>query len=90
MENNGIDEGYVYLQVTRGAYGARDFVAPDKPRLTIFMFAEKRALIDTPSARNGSRVVSAAGHPLGAAGHQVGGAAGAGAGQDRGEGAGRG
>ena len=58
VANNQISEGYVYLQVTRGAYGARDFVAPEKPRLTIFMFAEPRALIDTPSARNGSRVVS--------------------------------
>lgn len=58
VETNGIDEGYVYLQVTRGAYGARDFVAPEKPRLTIFMFSEKRALIDTASARNGSRVVA--------------------------------
>lgn len=55
---NAVDEGYVYLQVTRGAYGARDFVAPSEPRLTIFMFAEKRALIDTPSARNGSRIVT--------------------------------
>ena len=58
VANNRIEEGYVYLQVTRGAYGGRDFVAPDKPRLTIFMFAEPRALIDTLSARNGSRVVS--------------------------------
>ncbi len=58
IANNGIDEGYVYLQVTRGAYGARDFVAPDAPRLTIFMFVESRPLIDTPSARNGIRIVA--------------------------------
>lgn len=58
VDTNGIDEGYVYLQVTRGAYGARDFVAPSSPRLTVFMFSEKRALIDTTSARNGSRVVA--------------------------------
>lgn len=58
VSDNQIAEGYVYLQVTRGAYGARDFVAPDKPRLTRFAYAEERALIDTPSARNGSRVVS--------------------------------
>lgn len=55
---NGVSEGYVYLQVTRGAYGGRDFVAPDNPRLTVFMFAEKRALIDTPAARNGVRIVA--------------------------------
>lgn len=60
IANNGIDEGYIYLQVTRGAYGARDFVAPAAPRLTIFMFAESRPLIDTPSARNGIRIVTLA------------------------------
>jgi D-alanine transaminase len=56
--DNGITEGYVYLQVTRGAYGQRDFVAPDKPKLTCFAYAESRALIDTPHARNGTRVIS--------------------------------
>lgn len=58
IANNGIAEGYIYIQVTRGAYGGRDFVAPEKPRLTIFLFAESRALIDTASARNGSRIVT--------------------------------
>lgn len=60
VSDNGVEEGYVYLQVTRGAYGARDFVAPETPRLTVFMFAEKRALIDTPLSRNGSRIVTLA------------------------------
>lgn len=58
VADNGIDDGYVYLQVTRGAYAGRDFVAPDAPRLTCFAFAEARALIDTPAARNGSRIVT--------------------------------
>lgn len=58
VADNGIREGYVYLQVTRGAYGARDFVAPEKPKLTCFAFAESRPLIDTASARNGSRIVT--------------------------------
>ena len=58
VQQNGIEEGYIYLQVTRGAYAGRDFVAPDKPRLTTFLFGEKRALIDTPAARNGSKIVA--------------------------------
>lgn len=58
VADNGIREGYVYLQVTRGAYGARDFVAPEKPKLTCFAFAESRPLIDTASARHGSRIVT--------------------------------
>lgn len=60
IADNGISEGYIYLQVTRGAYGARDFPAPDKDatRLTCFAFAEPKALIDTPQARNGIRILT--------------------------------
>jgi D-alanine transaminase len=56
---NGIEEGYIYLQATRGAYGKRDFVAPASPRPTLFAYAEARALVDTPGARNGSKVIAA-------------------------------
>lgn len=58
IADNGITEGYIYLQVTRGAYGQRDFVAPDKPSLTCFAYAESKPLIDTGGARNGIRVIS--------------------------------
>jgi D-alanine transaminase len=58
IADNNISEGYIYLQVTRGAYGQRDFVAPDKPNLTCFAYAETKALIDTATARNGSRIVA--------------------------------
>lgn len=59
IAENGIAEGYVYLQVSRGAYGARDFAAPDpeKARLTVFAFAEAKALIDQPAARNGVKAI---------------------------------
>jgi D-alanine transaminase len=57
IADNGVSEGFVYCQVTRGAYGGRDFVAPDKPRLTIFMFAESKALLNAPGARDGIRIV---------------------------------
>ena len=55
VEMNGITEGLVYLQVTRGAYGARDFILPagEKTRLTMFAFADSKALIDTPATRDG-------------------------------------
>ncbi len=58
IADNNITEGYIYLQVTRGAYGQRDFVAPAMPNLTCFAYAETKALIDTATARNGSRVIS--------------------------------
>ena len=55
VADNGIDEGLVYLQVSRGAYGARDFVPPkgDATRLTMFAFAEPKKLVDTAGTRDG-------------------------------------
>lgn len=58
IADNGVEEGFVYTQVSRGAYGGRDFVAPEKPRLTMFLFAEPKALLDVPAARNGIKVIS--------------------------------
>jgi D-alanine transaminase len=60
IADNGVSEGFVYMQVSRGAYGGRDFVAPDKPRLTVFLFAEPRALLDVPAARDGIKAISVA------------------------------
>jgi D-alanine transaminase len=54
---NGVEEGVVYLQVSRGA-ADRDFVpAPDLVP-TLVMFTQSRPLIDTKSAREGLRVVT--------------------------------
>ncbi len=58
IADNGISEGFVYTQVSRGAYGERDFIAPDKPRLTVFLFADSKPLLDVPAARDGIKVVS--------------------------------
>lgn len=55
---NGVKEGLVYLQVTRGAYGARDFLAPEEIHPSIFAFVEARSLIDAPHAREGISVVT--------------------------------
>ncbi len=58
VARNGIEEGLVYLQVTRGGYGGRDFVAPETPRLTMFAFAEAKRLLDTPTHKAGIRVIA--------------------------------
>lgn len=60
IEGNELSEGYIYLQVSRGAYAGRDFVAPDPDaaRLTVFAFAEAKPLIDQPAARDGLNVIS--------------------------------
>lgn len=61
VARNAMADGLVYLQVTRGAPGDRDFVWPD-PALcppTVVMFTQaKPALADNPDAARGWTVVS--------------------------------
>ncbi len=45
IAKNGLEEGMIYLQVTAGAYAARDFAGPQDLRPAIFMFADTRPLI---------------------------------------------
>jgi D-alanine transaminase len=58
---NGIQEGMIYLQITRGAPGDRDFVFPD-PEVTpptIVLFTQnKPGLADNPVAKKGIKVIS--------------------------------
>ena len=61
VAQNGIDEGMVYLQITRGAPGDRDFVFPDPEQTpsTIVLFTQnKPGLADNPAARVGMKVIS--------------------------------
>jgi D-alanine transaminase len=54
---NGLAEGIVYLQVTRGA-ADRDFVWPEAPEPSLVLFTQTMALVDTARAREGIRVIS--------------------------------
>ena len=58
---NGIEDGLVYLQITRGSDGDRDFVFPDAettaPTLVLFT-QSKPGLADNPAARTGIRVIA--------------------------------
>jgi D-alanine transaminase len=58
---NGIEEGMIYLQVTRGAPGDRDFAFPDpevtKPTLVLFT-QNKPGLAANPVAQKGIKVIS--------------------------------
>ncbi|MCB2118020.1 MAG: D-amino-acid transaminase [Rhodobacteraceae bacterium] len=61
VARNGIVDGLVYLQVTRGNPGDRDFVFPDPAavRPGIVMFTQARpGLAESPAARTGWRVIS--------------------------------
>ncbi|MAT88015.1 MAG: D-amino acid aminotransferase [Aestuariivita sp.] len=58
---NSVDEGMVYLQITRGAPDDRDFVFPDPEttRQTIILFTQNKPdLADNPAAKKGLKVIS--------------------------------
>jgi hypothetical protein len=61
LARNGVVDGMIYLQVTRGNPGDRDFVFPDpastKPTLVLFT-QSKPGLADNPQAKVGLKVVS--------------------------------
>nr|WP_321359829.1 aminotransferase class IV [uncultured Hyphomonas sp.] len=54
---NGMEEGLVYLEVTGGAYGMRDFAGPETLSPTVFLYADARPLIGD-LARKGIRVIT--------------------------------
>ena len=58
---NEIDEGLIYLQVTRGSDGDRDFAFPDPETTepTIVLFTQsKPGMADSPAAKRGAKVIS--------------------------------
>jgi D-alanine transaminase len=57
---NDIDEGLIYLQITRGSDGDRDFVfPPEDTEPTIVMFTQnKPGLADNPAAKKGAKIIS--------------------------------
>jgi len=61
VERNAIEDGLVYLQVTRGAPNDRDFAFPDpettEPTLILFT-QNKPGLANSPAARQGMKVIS--------------------------------
>ncbi|PZQ46694.1 MAG: D-amino acid aminotransferase [Rhodovulum sulfidophilum] len=58
VERNGLGEGMVYTQVTRGA-ADRDFAFPPATTPpTVVAFTQAAPLVDRPSARDGIRVIT--------------------------------
>ncbi len=61
VARNGIEEGMIYWQVTRGSAGDRDFAFPDPEEtpVTLVMFTQnKPGLADSPAAKTGIKVIS--------------------------------
>jgi D-alanine transaminase len=57
IRRNDLDEGLVYLQVTRGA-ADRDFVWPTGVTPSLVMFTQQKAFEDAEGPRNGIKVIS--------------------------------
>lgn len=57
IAKNSLNEGLIYLQVTRGA-ADRDFAFPKDVPQTLVLFTQAKPLIDTAPARNGLKVIS--------------------------------
>ena len=58
VARNGVTEGLVYMQVTRGV-AERDFAFPPKDTLpTVVMFTQGKTVIANPLAETGARVVT--------------------------------
>jgi D-alanine transaminase len=61
VARNNIDEGMVYLQITRGSPGDRDFAFPDPattPSTLVMFTQDKPGLAESPAAKTGMRVIS--------------------------------
>lgn len=56
VQRNGVTEGLVYLQVTRGV-ADRDFAYPKDAEPTLVMFTQSKTLIDNPVAKTGIKVI---------------------------------
>jgi D-alanine transaminase len=57
VARNGVDEGMVYLQVTRGA-AERDFSFPKGVKPTLVGFVQKKNILASPYAEKGIKVVT--------------------------------
>ena len=57
IARNGVEEGMIYMQVTRGA-ADRDFTYPEGATPSLVMFTQSRPLVETETSRRGIRVIS--------------------------------
>ena len=57
IEKNDLDEGLIYLQVTRGP-ADRDFAYPKEPKPSLVLFTQKKNVINNPIAEKGISVIT--------------------------------
>ena len=57
IEKNDLEEGLIYLQVTRGP-ADRDFAYPKEPKPSLVLFTQKKNVINNPIAEKGISVIT--------------------------------
>lgn len=57
VRRNEIDEGIVYLEITRGT-AERDFAYPDRPEPNVVAFTQNRPLVANPQAETGVKIIT--------------------------------
>jgi D-alanine transaminase len=57
VRRNNVQEGLVYMQVTRGV-ADRDFAFPKDVAPTVVMFTQEKAMVDSALARTGAKVIT--------------------------------
>src|SRR3954451_25080616 len=57
IRRNALDQGWVYMQVTRGS-ADRDFKFPKNAKPTLIAFTQTKDILDNPDARTGVRVIT--------------------------------
>ena len=57
IAENGVDEGIVYIQISRGP-AERDFAYPPSPAPTVVAFTQKRQLVAHPQAETGVEIIT--------------------------------
>jgi len=57
VELNGVSEGLLYLQISRGV-ADRDFGYPDNPKSSLVMFTQNKKILDNPKVKSGLKVIT--------------------------------
>lgn len=58
VKRNDITEGLVYLQISRGSAGDRDFAIKDDTPATVVLFTQSKSLIKSPLAERGQKILT--------------------------------
>ena len=58
IKKNSLNEGGIYLQISRGSAGDRDFSYPENVKPTLVLFTQARELLNSPKATKGMKVMT--------------------------------